>query len=86
MTTELQTKMIRNIAENEFQPTNGAAPECFEDLGYVWADAVITNAEDKGVFTSLVNAGLADHNGDRGRDACVRLTEAGFAEYLRAQR
>jgi hypothetical protein len=81
MTTELQNKMLSKIAECEFQPTNGSAPASFSELDWVWADVIIEDAEDKGVFTSLVNAGLAEHSGNRGRDAGVRLTEAGFNAY-----
>lgn len=81
MTTKLQAAMIKKIALDEFQPTNGGEPACFDDLGWVWADSVIEDAEDKGTFTSLVNAGLAQHCGNKGRDASVRLTLAGFDAY-----
>lgn len=83
MTTELQTKMIRKIALNEFQPNlNGAMPSEFSQLDWVWADEVIENAADKGTFTSLINAGLAEHDGNEGRDACVRLTQSGYAAFV----
>lgn len=77
--TTLQAEMIRRIARNEMTPINGAEPETAEDTE-TWASEVIETAEDKGVFTSLVNAGLAMHRGSK-RDASVRLTAAGLAVY-----
>lgn len=79
--TNLQDKMIRAIARNDFTEVNGAIPKSLNDIGWVWANTVIYSAEDKGVFTSLVNAGLAAHNNYKGDDACVTLTEAGFLAY-----
>ena len=79
--TELQSKMIRAIAESEYTSVNGAVPECLEDIDWVWANTIIYDAEDKGVFTSLVNAGLVDHSGHKGEDASVTLTAAGFTAY-----
>lgn len=78
-TTALQAKMIVAIAEDEMAPMNGARPLVCDDAT-TWADSVICSAEDKGVFTSLMNAELVYHVG-KGRDAVVGLTEAGFAEY-----
>ena len=76
-----QAHMINAIAFSEFTPVNGDHPNSLEDIDWVWADAIIENQEDKGTFTSLVNAGLAEHNGHSGRDACVTLTEKGFAVF-----
>jgi 6-phosphogluconolactonase/glucosamine-6-phosphate isomerase/deaminase len=81
MTTELQTKMIRAIARNQYQPTGGGEPASFDDLDWVWADSVIVTPSDKGTFTSLMNAGLVEHSGHGEEDECVRLTEAGFDAY-----
>lgn len=81
MTTKLQSSMLAKIAESEFQPTNGSIPSSFDELDWVWADCIIEDAEDKGVFTSLVNAGMVEHSGNKGRDACVRLTETGWNAY-----
>jgi hypothetical protein len=75
--TTNQVNLINAIAFSEFQPVNGAKPEKFEDTDWVWADCIIETNADKGTFTSLVNAGLAQHTG-KGRDAGVRLTKAGF--------
>lgn len=80
MTTKLQQAMLAKIALSEYTPANGSEPETNDDVGQVWADCIIEDAEDKGVFTSLLNAGLVKHEG-QGRDACVYLTDAGFAEY-----
>lgn len=79
MTTALQAAMLKKIATNEFSPVNGAEPESrFE--AETFADCVIESAEDKGVFTSMLNANLVWHDG-KGRDAVVGLTEAGFTTY-----
>ena len=77
--TPLQKSMILKIAESELTPVNGAVPKNVDDAT-TWADCVIETAEDKGVFTSLKNAGLVYHTGS-GRDAAVGLTAEGFAQY-----
>ena len=81
MTTKLQASLLTSIARSEFTAVNSAEPETLDDIGWVWANCVIETAEDKGVFTSLVNAGFARHSGNKGRDACVTLTQAGFDAY-----
>lgn len=70
--------MIKNIATNDMTMTNGATPVTLDDIGWVWADCVLESKEDRGTFTSLVNAGLARHDGSKGREACVTLTQAGL--------
>lgn len=82
MTTKLQQNMLTAIALSEYTPVNGSEPETNDDVGEVWANTIIYDAQDKGVFTSLLNAGLVKHSGT-GRDAVVSLTDAGFAEYKR---
>ncbi len=79
MTTKFQAEMIVAIAESEYTPVNGLVPETLEDAGSIWTDTVIDDAIDKGVFTSLINAGLIWGYG--GKDGECGLTEAGFAEY-----
>ena len=81
MTTPLQNAMLKKIARNEFTSVNSCEPETLGDIGWVWADCVIEDSQDKGVFTSLINAGLVKHSGNKGRDASVTLTEAGFVAY-----
>jgi len=76
-----QANMINAIAFSEFTPVNGAHPANLDEIDWVWADVVIENQEDKGTFTSLVNAGLAQHNGQKGQDAMVTLTPKGFAVF-----
>lgn len=85
MATDLQAAMIKAIATNEFTQVNGAEPDTQGDIGWVWADGIIEDAQDKGVFASLVNAGLAEHSGHKGRDAAVTLTAAGFEAYKSLQ-
>ena len=78
--TPLQTAMLIKIAENELSPLNGAKPEYVEDAT-TWADCVIETAEDKGVFTSMINEGLVYHSGGAKADAAVGLTKKGFEAY-----
>lgn len=80
MTTALQAEMIVAIAESEYTPINGGVPENLDEAGAVWTNVIVCDAIDKGVFTSLINAGLVDHSGS-GRDSVCSLTETGFAEY-----
>lgn len=84
MLTKLQTEMIIKIARHECTPVNGAIPECADDAS-TWADCVIETAQDKGVFTSLLNEKLVYHTGGK-RDAAVGLTQAGFEEFLKADK
>ena len=82
MTTHLQNCMIDNIVHSEYQPFGGRGePESFDQLNWVWAEFIIECAQDKGTFTSLVNAGLAEHDGAGGKEAAVRITRAGFDVY-----
>jgi len=78
--TTLQAQMLRAIALNEHQPMNGGEPSCFEDLGPVWALDIVRTAQDKGTFTSLMNAGLAERSGE-GRDTVACLTLDGYNAY-----
>lgn len=79
MTTKLQAEMLTRIARDELTELNGAEPNKAREAS-TWADCVIEDAQDKGTFTSLLNADLVWHAG-KGRDAVVGLTEAGFAAY-----
>ena len=82
--TTLQKKMIIKIAENEMAPGNGSKPKTFEETGDVWTDCVVEDAEDKGVATSLVNAGMVEMTCYKNkRDNTICLTKAGFFEYLK---
>lgn len=80
--TPLQAKMMDAIASDELTPLNGARPTSKGDAT-TFADMVIETSADKGVFTSLMNAGLVWHSG-KGRDAVVGLTDKGFDEWLAA--
>ena len=79
MTTELQKQMLNRIARDEMTSINGMEPETADETN-TWADSIIETPTDKGVFTSLLNAGLVWHSGDK-RDAGCGLTEAGFDAY-----
>jgi hypothetical protein len=81
MVTKLQANMIRKIAESEFNTKNGGIPNSLEQIGQIWADSIIEDAEDKGVFTSLLNAGLAYHYFSGSKNAAIELSETGFAAY-----
>lgn len=77
--TPLQAAMLKRIATDELTELNGAEPENASQA-VTWANCVIEDAEDKGVVTSLINAGLVYHEGKK-RDALVGLTEEGFKAY-----
>ncbi len=79
MTTILQIEMINAIATDELTPLNGGEPTSHKDAT-TYADCIINTNQDKGVFASLLNAGLVWHSGS-GRDATLGLTEAGFTRY-----
>jgi hypothetical protein len=85
--TPLQMEMLRKIARSDYTAVNGSEPESVEDVGEVWADDVINSAADKGVFTSLLNAGLVTHllaetrRSEVRNDNTVSLTQAGFLVY-----
>ena len=79
MTTTLQAAMLTKIARDELTCRNGAEPDSHGEA-VTFADVVIETQEDKGVFTSLQNAGHVWHSG-KGRDAQVGLTESGFRAY-----
>jgi hypothetical protein len=71
--------MIVAIAEDECTPAGGSRPKCVEDAT-TWVSMVVYDPKDKGVLTSLINAGLVYHNGT-GKDAVVGLTKLGFELY-----
>jgi N12 class adenine-specific DNA methylase len=77
--TPLQQDMLYKIARSEYTTVNGAIPKNAQETE-TWADTIIETAEDKGVFTSIKNAGLVWHSGEK-KDAGVGLTEAGFLLY-----
>lgn len=76
--TALELAMIKKIARCEYSNVNGATPKTSQDIGWVWANVIIEDSEDKGVFTSLKKKGMAVHSGNKGEDACVTLSEEGF--------
>lgn len=79
--TPLQANMLRSIARSDYTNVNGAEPQSLDDIGWVWANVIIETAQQKGVLTSLLNAGLVAHTGGPKSDAGVTLTAAGFAAY-----
>ena len=72
MATVLQTKMLHAIATSEFNGVNGGIPDDRFDA-FTWINIVVNTPEDKGVFASLINAGLVASNGET-----VELTDSGF--------
>lgn len=80
--TNLQEHMINKIARSEFSEINGCVPMKLSEIGSIWADTIIEVPEDKGVFTSLLKAGLVFHTGPNDPDAGCGLTEEGFVVYL----
>ena len=79
--TNLEQAMLEKIATSEFTSLNGATPTDISEIGWIWADTIIEDAEDKGVFTSLLKKGLVEHSGGPKSDAGVTLTESGFSQY-----
>jgi hypothetical protein len=83
--TEKETKMLRNIAENDY--ANGRPGT------WVWADCLDCGPEylpvtsHGGIIASLSKKGLAESDGsgwchiDHRDQTCVRLTEAGLAAW-----
>ena len=65
--TPLQAAMLKKIATDEMTCVNGAEPESIEQTE-TWDDGIIETAQDKGVFTSLLNARLVSRIG-KGRDS-----------------
>ena len=81
MTTKLQNDMLIKIARNELTEINGAEPVT-ADQARTFADCIIEDSQDKGVVTSLQNAGLVFVDTYKNkRDNVVGLTEKGFAAY-----
>lgn len=74
--TDLQAAMILKIASSEYNGVDGEKLEEASD-SQTWADCIIESAQDKGVFTSLLNSEMVYHIPD-GRDSVVGLTEKGF--------
>lgn len=92
MLTDLQKKMMIAIARSEFTVVNGAEPQTIDDVGEVWTNVIVESLRDankeeittkvaRGVWTSLLNAGLIDGYG--GRDGGTWFTEAGWEVYQR---
>ena len=77
--TPLQLDMLEKIATSEFTSVNGAEPETVEET-ITWANVIIENNRDKGVFTSLIKEGMVTHTDD-GVDSVVALTQKGLDTY-----
>ena len=79
--TELQLNLLSKIVESEYTEFNGNVKALLESnepvYSGVWTSTIIENAQDKGTFVSLKNAGYVWHEGV-GQDSLVGLTESGF--------
>lgn len=80
--TDLQVKMIKKIALDEYTPVNGSIPKVVEDAT-TWQEMIVESPQDKGVFTSLLNARMVWSSG-RGKDAVCGLTDKGLSEFQKA--
>jgi hypothetical protein len=80
--TALQFNLMSKIIEDEYTEYNGNALKVIEDgthgASCTWAFQILETAQDKGTFTSLLNANLAWHE-DEGKESKVGLTESGLA-------
>lgn len=80
--TDMERKLLTNIARNEYTPVNGAEPATNDDVYAVWSNCLdcgphkIAATSIPGILSSLVKKGLADSDGEQ-----VSLTDAGFAAY-----
>jgi hypothetical protein len=85
--TDLQNKMLIEIAHSDYSPTNSVPPKDFSETGEIWLNCVVNTPKEKGVLTSLINAGMVvTFVGASKQDNTVSLTEAGFAAYLETQK
>lgn len=79
--TELQLKLMFKIIEDDYTEFNGNAKAILESNDEnettTWASSILETAQDKGTFTSLLNADLVWHTSE-GRDSKVGLTKTGF--------
>jgi hypothetical protein len=84
--TELEAKLLRNIALNDYQPLNGGEPKLFSQTSAVWSNCLdcgpetIAKKSIPGIVASLVKKGLV-WTMDAGTDSTIALTEAGFNAY-----
>ena len=79
--TELQFNLLSKIVEDDYTNFNGNAKALLEsndpNESTTWASSILETAQDKGTFTSLLNADLVWHTSE-GRESKVGLTETGF--------
>ena len=76
--TELQKAMLIKIATCEFNGVDGIADELDQPFqSTTLANMIIESCQDKGVFTSMLNADLVFHNSDEA-DSTVGFTQKGF--------
>lgn len=84
--TQNESKVLKTILTNDFTMSNGAIPATYEGTDWIWSDCINDSASPSGiegkslsgVVSSLCKKGLVVVDGIS-RDACVSLTEAGFA-------
>jgi hypothetical protein len=85
--TDLQNKMLIAIAHSDYSPTNSIPPKNFEETGPIWISDIVNTPEQKGVLTSLVNAGMVITTVYPNKNEnTVELTTIGFAAYQEAMR
>jgi hypothetical protein len=87
--TANELSVLRSLLTNDFTEHNGAIPAEYGNASdwWVWSNCVdcgrerplVSGSSLSGVTGSLGNKGLVEADGQKGRDACIRLTAAGFA-------
>lgn len=85
--TDNEAKVLKAVLTNDFTMSNGRVPDKFEGSDWIWSDCIndtrfpsgIEGKALSGVVSSLCQKGLLQTDGNSGRDACVSLTEAGYA-------
>ena len=79
--TTLQATMLKQIAESEHNQFNGGIPKTLSDVGQIWTRTIVKTIQDKGTFTSLINAGLVWSYWAGTSDAVIQLSPEGFEAY-----
>lgn len=78
--TSLQAAMLKKMARSEYASANGTEPETIDDVGPLWTDCIIETKQDKGTYTSLINAGMVTRPSG-GKDGACEMTQLGFDTY-----
>jgi gp16 family phage-associated protein len=82
--TLLQMRMLLQITHTERALAQGRPPAPLMELGFVGHTEVIHTGEDQRALDALVKKGLVLLQHPHSPEACLTLTDQGFAQYPRA--